>query len=160
MGEIPQPKSAAVDLAYEVALSAYVSAREQWESVHRRLDTLLSFVTTVTIATPVAAQAVLDDPDFSSPLLIGASTLYALIVLIALIARSFGAIRQISPRELHEQWLHLDGREFKLGIIDWSGRHSEQAQRLIARKSFAANFMALLFVTEALTLVAWIGTTT
>ena len=157
--EISQSNSAAVDLAYGIALSAYVSAREQWENVHRRLDALLSFVTTLTIATPVAAQAVLDDPDFGSPLLIGAGALYALLVLIALTARSFGAIRQISPRELHEQWLHLDEGEFKLGIIDWSGRHSDQSQRLIARKSFAANVMALLFVAEALTLVAWIGTT-
>ena len=157
--EVPRSNSAAVGLAYEIALSAYVPAREQWENVHRRLDALLSFVTTLTIATPVAAQAVLDNPDFASPLLIGAGVVYALLVLIALVARSFGAIRQISPRELHEQWLHLDEREFKLGIIDWSGRHSDQAQRLIARKSFAANVMALLFVAEALTLVAWVGTT-
>ena len=158
MGEIPQPTSAAVDLAYEVALSAYVSAREQWESVHRRLDALLSFVTTVTIAAPVAAEAVLDDPDFGSPLTITAGALYVAIVLLALVARSFGAIRQISLRELNDQWLHFGEDEFKRGIIVWAGVHNNQAQVLIGRKNLAANVIAVLFVAEALLVIAWVVT--
>ena len=152
------PNSAAVGLAYEIALSAYVSAREQWESVHRRLDTLLSFVTTVTIAAPVAAQAVLDDPDFGSPLTITAGALYVIVVLLALVARSFGAIRGISLQELSDEWLHLGEDQFKRGIIVWAGIHNNQAQVLISRKNLAANVMAVLFVAEALLVIAWVVT--
>lgn len=155
---IPQPDSAAVELAYGIALSSYVSAREQWESVHRRLDTLLSFVTTVTIAAPVAAEAVLDEPDFSSLLIVSAGAVYLLIVLIALIARSFGAIQQISPRELHANWLQYTEEEFREGIIDWSGDHNDHAQVLIDRKNLAANVMALLFAAESLLVIAWVVT--
>lgn len=143
-------------MAYGIALSSYVSVREQWESVHRRLDTLLSFVTTVTIAAPVAAQAVLDDPEFDSPLVITAGALYVAIVLIALIARSFGAIRGISLRELNDEWLQLGEDAFKRGIIGWAGIHNDEAQVLIGRKNLAANAMALAFVAEALLLIAWI----
>lgn len=150
------PASAAVDLVYEIAVDAYASAREQWESVHRRIDTFLSFVTTVTIAAPVAAGAVFEDPDFSSPLLISAGAAYLVVVLLALVARSFGAIQQMSPKELQEQWLHLEEGEFKAGIIDWSGRHNARSRVIIARKHFAANTMALFFVVEALLLIAWI----
>ena len=145
-------------MAYDIALGSYVSVREQWESVHRRLDTLLSFVTTVTIAAPVAAQAVLDHADFESPIVVSAGTVYVVIVLIALIARSFGAIQQISPRELHENWLNYAEEEFREGIIDWAGEHNDHAQVLIGRKNLAANVMALLFVAEALLLIAWIVT--
>lgn len=146
-------------MAYGIALSSYVSVREQWESVHRRLDTFLSFVTTVTIAAPVAAQAVLDDPEFDSPLVITAGVLYVTIVLIALIARSFGAVRGISLQELNDEWLQLDEDTFQRGIIGWSGIHNDEAQVLIARKNLAANVMALAFVAETLLLIAWIVTT-
>ncbi len=83
---VPPPQPAAVALAYEIAVSAYTSAREQGESVHRRIDTLLSFITTVTIAAPVAVEAVLESPSFSSPLLIGGIVLYMVTVVMALVA--------------------------------------------------------------------------
>ncbi|MDE2670056.1 MAG: hypothetical protein OXI51_10425 [Chloroflexota bacterium] len=152
---IPRSNSATVDLAYGIALSAYSSSLQQWESVHRRLDALLSFVTTVTIAAPVAAQAVLEDPDFTSPLIILAGALYVVIVFIALVARSFGAILQLSPQELHESWLDLDEDEFKAGVLDWSATHNSRSRVLVTRKNFAAHVMAALFVCEALLLVAW-----
>ena len=145
-------------MAYDIALGSYVSVREQWESVHRRLDTLLSFVTTVTIAAPVAAQAVLDHAGFESPMVVSAGAVYVVIVLIALIARSFGAVQQISPRELHENWLNYAEEEFREGIIDWAGEHNDHAHVLIGRKNLAANVMALLLVAEALLLIAWIVT--
>ena len=134
-GQVPEASPAAVDLAYGIALSAYALAQDRWESVHRRIDTLLSFVTTATIAAPVAAEATLDGrPDFSSPLLISAGAVYLVVVVIALVARSFGSIVQISPRELHDQWLDLDETEFMRGILDWLGRHNERARKLTARK--------------------------
>ena len=157
--QVPAASAGVVELAYAIAVDTYASAREQWESVHRRLETLLSFVTTVTIAAPVAAEAVLDDPDFGSPLIITAGAIYLLVVLIALVARSFGAIRQISPRELSQQWLRLEEDEFRRGIIGWAGEHSDEAQTLIDRKNLAANVMALLFVTEAVMVTLWVVTT-
>lgn len=144
------------DLAYGVAMAAYDMAQRQWDSVHQRIDVSLSFVTTVTIATPVAGEAVLTSPNFSSPALIAAGALYLLVVALALVARSFGSITQISPTELHENWLHLEGDEFRRRAIYWSGRHNDAARTLIGRKHLAANLMALLFVLEALLLIAWI----
>ena len=46
-----------VPLAYDIAVTAYEMAHRQWDSVHQRIDVSLSFVTTVSIATPVAAEA-------------------------------------------------------------------------------------------------------
>ena len=78
-----------------------------------------------------------------------------MIVLLALVARSVGSIQQMSPRELQERWLHLEEGDFKMGIIDWSGKNNAHSRTLITRKHFAANAMALLFVVEALLLIAW-----
>ncbi len=147
-----------VPLAYDIAVTAYEMAHRQWDSVHQRIDVSLSFVTTVSIATPVAAEAVLAKPEFDSPLLLAAGALYVLIVVIALVARSFGSIAQISPRELHEQWLHLGVHEFRQRAIYWSGKHNDAARTLTGRKHLAANVMALFFVGEALLLIAWIAT--
>lgn len=146
------------DLAYDIAVAAYDMAQRQWDSVHQRIDVSLSFVTTVTIATPVAGEAVLPNPDFSSPVLIAAGALYLLVVAIALVARSFGSITQISPRELHDRWLHLEGHEFRRRTVYWSGMHNGAARTLVGRKHLAANLMAALFVLEALLLIAWIVT--
>ena len=149
-----------VGLAYEIALNSYEQAEQRWDAVHHRIDLLLSFVTTLTVAAPVAAEAVLGDPDFSSPLLFAAGSAYIAVVAIALLMRGSGSILQVSPKELYERWLHLDEVEFKIRIIYWAGAHFDHARRLTYRKVQAANAMALLFILEALLFVAWIAAAT
>ena len=154
----PGDRYPGTDLAYDIAAAAYEMAQRQWDSAHQRIDVSLSFVTTVTIATPVAGEAVLANPDFSSPVLIAAGALYLLVVAIALVARSFGSITQISPRELHDRWLHLEADEFRRRAVYWSGVHNGAARALIGRKHLGANLMAALYVVEALLLIGWIVT--
>ncbi len=120
---------------------------------------LLSFVTTVTVAAPVVAAAILDDPGFNSPLLIGAGAIFAVVVTIGLVARLLGSLQQISPKELYERWLHYEEAEFRERVIFWSGEHNDGARKLTYRKELAAGAMIVLFLAEGMLFLAWIGTT-
>lgn len=155
---IPRSNSAAVDLAYGIAISAYASAQQRRDSVHQRIDVLLSFVTTVTVAGPVVAAAVLIAPAFGSPLLIGSGAVFAAIVVVGLVARLLGSLQQVSPKELHDGWLHFEEGEFKQRIIFWSGEHNDRARQLTYRKEVAAAAMTILFLIEAVLFLVWVAT--
>ena len=145
-----------VDLAYDIAVQSYDLAERRWDGVNQRIDVFLSFVTTVTVAAPIVATAVLNNPDFRSPLLIAAGSVYLGLVVIALVVRSLGSLREISPKLLYEGWLHLDEDEFKQRLIFWAGQHADEARRKTYRKALAATFLAGLFVVEGALFLAWL----
>lgn len=153
---VPEASSAAVRLAYDIAVESYALAERRRDAVHQRIDTLLSFVTTVTVAALVVVVSVFENPDLRSPLLWAAGAVYLLLVLCALIAKSVGALRQISPKLLYEQWLHLDEHEFRRRVIYAAGEYADEARRTTLWKTRAETAMAVLFVTEGTLFLAWL----
>ena len=145
-----------VALAYDIAVESYALAERRRDAVHQRIDTLLSFVTTVTVAALVVVAAVFENPDFGSPLLWAAGGAYAMLVLIALTAKSVGALRQLSPKLLYEQWLHLNEHEFRLQMIYWAGEYTNEARRMTHYKARAATAMTVLFLAEGALFLAWL----
>ena len=153
---VPEASPAAVRLAYDIAVESYALAERRRDAVHQRIDTLLSFVTTVTVAALVVVVSVFENPDLRSPLLWAAGAVYLLLVLCALIAKSVGALRQISPKLLYEQWLHLDEHEFRRRMIYAAGEYADEARKVTIRKSTVATGMAALFVAEGALFLAWL----
>lgn len=145
-----------VALAYDIAVESYALAERRRDAVHQRIDTLLSFVTTVTVAALIVVVSVFENPDLRSPLLWAAGGVYVLLVLAGLAARSWGSLRQISPKLLYEQWLHLDEAEFRNRMIYWAGEHAAEAQKVTIRKATAATGMATLFVVEGALFLIWL----
>lgn len=145
-----------VALAYDIAVESYALAERRRDAVHQRIDTLLSFVTTVTVAALVVVAAVFENPDFGSPLLWAAGGAYALLVLAGLAARSWGSLQQISPKLLYEQWLHLDETEFRSRMIYWAGEHATEARKVTIRKAAVATGMSALFVAEGALFLIWL----
>ncbi len=144
------------DLAYDIAVESYSLAERRRDAVHQRIDVLLSFVTTVTVAAPVIVASVFEEPNFNSPLLIAAGVVYLLLVVGALGARLVGSLRQISPKLLYERWLHLEEPEFKRRMIYWAGEHADAARKLTNLKALVATILAVLFVVEGALFLAWI----
>ncbi|MCY3602374.1 MAG: hypothetical protein OXH12_04765 [Chloroflexi bacterium] len=144
------------DLAYDIAVESFALAERRRDAVHQRIDVLLSFVTTVTVAAPVIVASVFQRPDFNSPLLLAAGGVYTLLVLGALGARLVGSLRQVSPKLLYERWLHLEEPEFKRRMIYWAGEYADEARKLTNLKALAATVMAVLFVVEGALFLAWI----
>ena len=153
---VPEALPAAVRLAYDIAVESYALAERRRDAVHQRIDTLLSFVTTVTVAALVVVVSVFENPDLRSPLLWAAGAVYASLVLAGLTAKSWGSLRQVSPKLLHEQWLYLDEAEFRRRMIYWAGEHADEARNVTIRKATVATGMAVLFVAEGALFLAWL----
>ena len=154
---VPEPAPAAVALAYEIALNAYATAQQRRDSVHQRIEVLLSFVATVTAAALFAAEVVLDEPEFTSPLLIVAGVLFVVVVTVGLVARVVGALQQVSPQELYDRWLHYNDLEFKRRIVYWSAQHNDRARRITYRKERAADAMTILFLAAGILFLVWLA---
>lgn len=145
------------DLAYDIAVESYALAERRRDAVHQRIDVLLSFVTTVTVAAPVIAVSVFESPRFNSPLLIAAGAVYLGLVLLALVARPLGSLRQISPKLLYEGWLQFEEPDFKRQIIYWAGQHADEARRRTWLLAQLANAMVGLFVAEGTLFLVWLA---
>ena len=143
-------------LAYEIAVESYSLAERRRDAVYQRIEVFLSFATTVTVAAPVVAASVLSSPDFRSPLLFAAGGLYITLVLLSLVARPLGSLRQLSPKLLYEGWLHLDETDFKRQMIYWAGEHSDDARRRTWLLAQLANAMVLLFLAEGTLFLVWL----
>ena len=156
---VPRPDSAAVELAYGIAITAYGTAQQRRDSVHQRIEVLLSFVATVTAAALFAAEVVLDAPHFTSPLLIVAGSLFVVVLTVGLVARVVGSLQQVSPQELYDRWLHYGDLEFRRRIIYWSGQHNDRARKVTYRKERAADAMTLLFLVAGILFLVWLAAT-
>ena len=144
------------DLAYDIAVESYALAERRRDAVHQRSEVFLSFATTVTVAAPVVVASVFADPDFRSPLLLAAGGVYLALVVLALVVRPLGSLRQISPKLLYEGWLHLPPAAFKRQMIYWAGVHSDQARRRTWLLAQIANAMVLFFVVEGTLFLVWL----
>ena len=144
------------DLAYDIAVESYALAERRRDAAHQRIEVFLSFVTTVTVAAPVVVASVFTDPDFRSPLLLAAGGLYLGIVVLSLVARPLGSLRQISPKLLYEGWLHLDEADFKRQMIYWAGEHADEARQRTWLLAQLANTMVILFVAEGTLFLVWL----
>lgn len=137
------------DLAYDIAVEAYRLSERRWDAVHRRIDALLTFVTTITVAAFVAIEALVDTVGLDSPLLIAAGSCYLVNVALLLGARSLGSIAQLTPAALNGEWLSLEERDFRLRVFYWSARDNAQALRLISLKHRIALVATMLVFAEA-----------
>ena len=144
------------DLAYDIAVASYSLAERRWDAVHQRIDVLLSFVTTVTVAAPIVAAAILEKPDFESPLLFAAGAVYLALVLVALVVRSTGSLRQLSPKRLYEGWLQLEEADFKRRMVYWAGEHADEARKQTYSKALAATLLVGLFAVEGALFLVWL----
>ena len=152
----PDGEYPGTDLAYDIAVASYSLSERRWDAIHQRIDVLLSFVTTLTVAAPVVTAAVLDEPDLESPLLLAAGATYLALVLVALVVRSTGSLRQLSPKRLYEDWLQLEETEFKRRMIYWAGEHADEARKQAYCKTLAATLLVGLFAIEGVLFLVWL----
>ncbi len=148
-----------LDLAYDRAMASYQEIAARYDAANQRIDGLLTLSSTVTLAAPIVLAAAGGDPDFRSPALIAAVSLFAAALVLGVVARGFtGSSKLIGPSTLYEDWLQLSATEFKLNAIYWAGTHFQSTAAAIWRKSWAAHAMTALFVMEGVALLAWITT--
>ncbi len=141
---------------------AFVLPSYQWmvtrvEAADSRIQAVVTFVATLTLAVPALGKAVRPWISFDSHWFVGAMLVALGTAVIGVTARTRGALVLPNPRVLYEQWLHLSPWEFQKDAIFFAGKHFDANARLVRAKALAVAVMAGLVVLELLLLVAWLA---
>lgn len=141
-----------VELAYPLAVSAYELMQKRYDTIHSRLQTLLGFITLITLGVITIASK--KNLDFSSYWFIAAIFLY--FVSIGIYGQQIGKLQMLNPSILFKEWLHWENWEFKKNLIFWSGEGFTANSSLINRKGNISSICSIIFAFEVLSLVFWL----
>lgn len=141
--------------AYDLAIASYQVAYQRLDAVDGRIQTLQTYVASVTLGVPVIVTAIESNPALDSIWFILAMLAFVGVFLIGASTKEFGSMKGISPTILYDEWLRIEEPEFKRTLIYWAGMHFEYHTKLINFKGWAANAMTGLFLLEGLMLVVW-----
>ncbi|HEX8163118.1 MAG TPA: hypothetical protein VF538_14710 [Pyrinomonadaceae bacterium] len=142
-----------VDLAYKFAVDSYDIALKRLDMMDTRIQTLLAFATTVSLA--VSTALVGKGAKFASAGLAPAAAAYVLGVVVGFYARLTGDVIVLNPKHLFDQWLHYSEWEFKKNFIYYAGENFEHNAEQINRKGRLALLASILFLLETGLLAIW-----
>jgi hypothetical protein len=144
----------AVETAYPLAVSAYDVALKRFDAIDGKLNTLITFAVTVSLAVPVLANA--KGLSFRSGWLVVAVSAFVFGVGVATFARLNGKLNLLDPKVMYDSYLDLDEWNFKRHTIYWAGENFRHNQSLINRNGNLAAVSASLFALEAVAVGAWV----
>jgi hypothetical protein len=143
-----------VDLAYQIAIASYDSAVKRLDTIDGRIQTILAFIVSITVAVPSIGGA--RGISFNSGWFISALVATVAAIGIGIYARLVGDIQLLSPARLYDGWLHLPESEFKKNLIYCAGQDFRANTALVQRKWNLMVWVIILFLLEALGLLVWV----
>lgn len=155
-----ESKYPSVDLAYEFVKPSYDWLQNRLDAVNGRIEFLLTFSSSITIAAPVFVKALFRDISFGSCWFVGAIVVFVLIALVGLMGRISSGLKLISPQKLYNKWLGWSEWEFKKNAIYWAGKHFQHNALLINKKANFGIAMTILLAIEVVFIVLWIAQST
>ena len=156
MTEQNEIKWPSVNLAYEFVKPSYDWLQNRLDAVNKRIEYLLTFASSITVATPIFAKALNPDINFALWPFIVSMFLFILIAIIGFVGRIISGIKLVAPGKLYEKWLNWTEWEFKKNAIYWAGKHFKHNASLINKKSNFAICMGILLVLEVVFIVIWL----
>tara|TARA_Y100000310_G_C20380717_1_gene667972 strand:- start:102 stop:596 length:495 start_codon:yes stop_codon:yes gene_type:complete len=150
-----QARLPGLDRGYDFVLPSYDWALRRFEAIDGRLQGVLSFMATVTLAGPVIGKALSAKADASSPWFIAALSVFAVSAIVGTILRMNGELRIVSLETIHETWVHADEDRFKLDSIHHAGAHLNANLVVIRRKANAAALLTGALAIEIILFSIW-----
>jgi hypothetical protein len=157
-GQIKDSEYPSVELAYEFVKPSYDWMLSRIEAINSRIQMLLTFATTVTVAVPIFAKAVFDGIHFNSGGFYGAISCYVLLGISGIFGMRLGMVRLVHPMNLYRKWLHKSLWEFKKDTIYFAGEDFEDNKKLIDGKSHFRDIMTLFLLFEIVATIVWMVT--
>jgi hypothetical protein len=145
-----------VELAYEFVKPSYDWMLSRLEAINTKIQGLLTFATTLTVAMPIFAKAIFDDVDYNSWWFYGAIIGYVLLTVIGIWGIRKGNIRLVHPKNLYDKWLDKSPWEFKKDTIYFAGEDFEDNKKIIEGKSLCRDIMTILLLVEIFSIIVWI----
>lgn len=150
---IPAELTPTQDAIYSLSVASYPEAQRCIENQDKRLQELVVFASTLTVAaiTLSAGRGL----KFDSIWFLCATASYALGVIVALIARLTGTLKIVSVAALSENCMDMEDGEFKRNYIRNAAKNGEANHRLVVRKWRCAAGAAICFLIEVGFLIFW-----
>src|SRR5947208_12194211 len=146
-----------VSLAFDFFVhQSYEWMLRRFDAIEKRIITLQNYATTVTLAVPVFAKSIVNNVGFDSRWFGLALFAFVVLMILGLLARTWGGLTHISPGIVFDRWLHLSEHEFKRDLLFFAGEHFKQNQKVVNRRGNIVTGMTVLFVAEVLLLIVWI----
>lgn len=153
-----ESKYPSVSLAYEFVKPSYDWLQNRLDAVNGRIEFLLTFSSSITIATPVFVKALFRDISFGSCWFVSAIVVFGLITLVGFMGRTSSGLKLISPQKLYNKnWLGWSEWEFKKNAIYWAGKHFQHNALLINKKANFGIAMTILLAMEVVLIILWVA---
>ena len=143
--------------AYEFVVPSYQWMVARFESTAGRLQALQTAAVAIALGVPTVGKAIRPDISFSAAPFISAALLAALVLLLAGVGRTYGAIALANPMVLYTKYLHLEEWEFKKNALYWAGEHFQSNLVLVNRKARLERWATGVLALEALMLLLWLS---
>jgi hypothetical protein len=147
-----------VPRAYDFVLPSYTWMNARLEAADSRIQTLMTFMSSITLAVPAAAHMVRGNITFGSRWFLGGISAFVLSMVLGLATRAWGGLTFTAPGVLYDKWLHLSESEFKRRAVYWAGQHFDRNVAVVNGKGRIVTVMSALFLIETLLLITWLAT--
>lgn len=150
-----------LEIAYDLVVPSHDWAIRRFEATNRRIDNLITFIVTVTLAIVTGAIAIAgssDRPFTLFPDTTGyiALSIFLLIMFAGMYIRQMGSLAILDLMTLYRHFISLPKGEFRGRVFFQAGKNLSENQSLIQRKAWGATIMIFLFLIEITSSGLWI----
>jgi hypothetical protein len=156
MNEKAEDKWPSVHWAYEFVKPSYEWLQNRFDAVNARVEFLLTFSSSITLAIPIVVKVLFPDVIFWSLWFMSAMGMFLLTALVGILGRICGGLKLVSPQKLYNEWLNYSEWEFKKNAIYFAGEHFIYNSSQINRKVNFTIIMSILLVLEVAFIIIWI----
>jgi hypothetical protein len=145
-----------IEHAYAFVLPSYQWMLTRYEAADSRIQTLMAFVATVTLAIPAwlrSASVTSAAPQWLSASAIGCGVG---AVAVGLVGRNIGHVWLASPDILRDKWTRDGEWTFKSEMLYFAGAHFLKNERTIRVKANLSRIMTVLFLGEIALFLVWV----
>lgn len=144
--------NASLELAYTLTVASINDIERRLDIVEKRLQDLLAFATTITLAVIAACAGKVDMHHW---LFYTAMMIFAVASVLGIRIRAYGMIYQVHPRQLQKKFLLLSPEEFKVHFVAGMGIAKDYNVRLLTDKDKRTNVVSVLFLIQLIFLGIW-----
>lgn len=98
-----EDKWPSVNLAYDFVKPSYDWLQNRLDAVNRRIEFLLTFSASITIAIPIFMKALFVDIHFDSFWFVFAIVIFIITAIVGIVGRIFGGLILVSPQKLYDK---------------------------------------------------------
>ena len=120
--QVPK-KYPSVNLAYPLAVQSYDLMVKRIDAMEARIHSTIGLLVSLTFAIPVALKAF--DLQYRQGWMVATGVMFLLAILLSIVARLFGTISLVSPKELNKTWIQYPEDHFKQQFVLRAGEHAD-----------------------------------